>query len=69
MTLDFSRKGQVIIDMRNYVKRVLEASGNASLGYSGTPATLDLFKVDDKSTPLNEEEAQRFHTMTAKLLF
>ena len=69
MTLDFSKKGKVIIDMRNYVKRVLEASGNASLGYSGTPATSDLFKVDDKSTPLNEEEAQRFHTMTAKLLF
>ena len=57
MTLAFTRKGRVIIDTRNYIKRVLEASGNASLGYSGAPATADLFKVDNESPLLNKDNS------------
>ena len=55
--------------MRNYIKRVSEASWNISLGYSGKPVTSDLFKVDYESPLLSEEHSQHFHTLTAKLIF
>jgi hypothetical protein len=38
-------------------------------GVSTTPAALHLFNVDDSAEKLNEEKAQLFHHLVAKLLY
>ena len=72
MTLDFSEDGKVKIRMEDYVKDVLEEARDDMTGESVTPAGDHLFTVNEAPESdhmLNEDDAQYFHTMTAKLLF
>jgi hypothetical protein len=56
MKLDFSRKGQVMIDMRDYVVTMQQAFPQEELVGKkvSSPWNDNLFKVDEKSQPLEK---------------
>ena len=70
MTLDYTKKGEVKIEMKQYVQNMLDTfpikfkDGDAV----NTPAADNLFKVDG-SKPLEKNQAELFHTTVAKALF
>jgi hypothetical protein len=70
MTIDFSIKGKVMIRMDDYVDGILMNSREDMEGVATSPAAEHLFEVNDVDPDLlPTEDAQYFHTMTAKLLF
>ena len=72
MTLDFTSKGKVRIDMHNYINKVLENLHNLLDGWEGTsvtPAAEYLFKINENCKILNTEAADHFHHVVAYLLF
>jgi hypothetical protein len=72
MTLDYSANGKVTIDMREYVKEVLDsAPADMREGIAATPAAAHLYevKMDGVDDQLDKDMAEQFHTFTAKLLF
>jgi hypothetical protein len=69
MTLDYSITGKIKIDMTDYVNKVLKDLPTDMDGTASTPASLNLFKIRDKATPLDAENSEFFHTTIAKLLF
>jgi hypothetical protein len=66
-TLDFTVSGRVRVTMEGYIADVLKQF-NVS-GFAVTPATADLFSVDESSTPLDAAELESFHSQVAKLLY
>ena len=70
MTLDFSIKNQVKIQMEKYVESMInefpEELKNTDTVMS--PSTSDLFQHNN-SNPLSKSKAEIFHTMVAKALF
>ena len=64
-TWDFSQPGKVAVTMTGNIGKMLEDYGVE--GTAVTPATSDLFAVDDASPPLEESARQRFHTFVQKL--
>ena len=69
MKLDFSTPGEVKIDMKDYVKSMIECFPEKREFTATTPAALHLFEVRKDVKVLSEEEAMQFHTMVAKGLF
>ena len=71
MTIDFSTKGKVVIDMCDYIKNML-ADSSVILKpdeVAPTPATDNLFTVNEESPLLPKKQAEEYHTMVAKGLF
>ena len=71
MTLNYSVPGQVSINMSHYVKKMVKEFPEENLkGASvASPWNENLFKVQHDSVPLEKEQAEFFHTMTALGLF
>ena len=69
MTLDFSRKGNFIIDMESYLHNILEDLPDEFGRLAATPAANLLFKTRDSVNKLDPERTKRFHRVTAQLLF
>ena len=72
MKLDYSVPGKLIVDMVNYVEKIVE--NFEELDYvlpkkTATPAAIHLFKMNDDVRKLNKEIKKIFHTYTAKSLF
>ena len=67
--LDYTVKGKVKIDMREYIKSILEDLPSAFDGEAVTPAASYLFNVDDACKKLNQADSERFHHIVAQLLF
>ena len=65
-TYDFSEPGEVKISMCDYISDAMEEY--MVTGSRVTPATEDLFKVDD-SPALTEERSAVFHSRVAKILY
>jgi hypothetical protein len=73
MVLDFSWKGTVIVDMRDYVAEMLEESPESLLVLGPkdtelTPAADDLF-AEGTGEPLTKDQADLLHRIAAKGLF
>jgi len=70
MTLDFTKDGEVAVDMADYVVSMVDESP-FSIGSKAapTPAGEDLFAQDEKSPLLSEKKKTEFHTLVAKGLF
>ena len=73
MILDFSVKGKVVIQMKDYIKKMLrefpfpeQVNG---LKKPSTPAAEFLFTVNDKAEKLSPKLAEIFHTTVAQALF
>ena len=69
MTIDFSKKGSMKINMVEYVESILDEAPPEMTGEAVTPAGKHLFEINSKPTPLEGEMAELFHSITAKLLF
>ena len=69
MVLDYSKPGKLIVDMRDYVKKMLEEFKYDIKKLAKTPAANHLFKVDDNCEKLNNKMKEDFHTFVAKNLF
>ena len=70
MTFDFSEKGKVKIDKRDYIRAMLD---NFSTKFkltdtASTPAPEDLF-AEGMSAKLDKAQSKEFHTFVAKGLF
>ena len=68
MTLDYSSPGKVKIDMRDYVKTMIDEFPAKLRGTASTPANDKLFKTD-LGSKLGKLKAEAFHTFVAKALF
>jgi hypothetical protein len=71
MILDFSLDGNVIINMTEYIGKILEDFLEEISGMRTTPAADHLFDIRDEADarPLPEEQAREFHHAVAQLLF
>ena len=71
MTLDYSVKAKVKINMVDYMeKMVTEFPYKILQGPKvSSPANENLFKVDKRSPKLNQESAEIFHSFVLKGLF
>ena len=57
----------IIVDMINYMKKVLE-SADGTVRHASTPVGDNLFTINENSTRLTAEKMVYFHSMVAKLL-
>ena len=55
--------------MYEYIDKMLAELPSDMNGVSATPAALHLFNVDDSAQNLDEDGAQLFHHLVAKLLY
>jgi hypothetical protein len=69
MTIDYSEQGKVKFKMFDYVDSILEETPTDMDGVAITPATSSLFTVNEDSEPLDNERADTYHRLTAKLLY
>jgi hypothetical protein len=69
MTLDYSEDGAVKIDMRDYVKKMLDEMPEKMDGTATSPAAEHLFQIQDNIELLHESKSEFFHATVAKLLF
>ena len=69
MILDYSVPGVLQVDMRPYVKSMIDEFPDELSGNSNGPWTANLFKVDDASPKLEPERAKTFHTFVMKAMF
>lgn len=70
MSIDMTKKGSAIITMSGMEDRIVEDSALDSSGKATTsPASNNLFEIDEQSIPLEENERKKFHAMVARLLY
>jgi hypothetical protein len=69
ITIDYSERGKVMFTMYDYLEDILDEMPNDMNGTAPTPASDNLFDVDEDSIALNEKESDFFHRTTARLLF
>ena len=70
MILDYMVKGQVMMDMQDYVKKMLqEYPSNDLKDTIKGPWSKDLFKVKSESPNLSKEKKEQFHKTTYQGLF
>jgi hypothetical protein len=70
MTLNYTTKGKVIVQMEEYVKELLNSvKEEIGGGVAATPAAAHIYSVNPEAERLEQVQADTFHTLTAKLLF
>ena len=70
MTIDFSEDGKLKLMIIDYLEDILDKC--IKYGMTSTalwPAYETLFKVDEKTTKLNNKDGNFFHKITARLLY
>jgi hypothetical protein len=67
MTFDYSVDGQARVSMEGYIRDLVRVAGVTNK--SSTPATNQLFCIDNKSKLLDDKMKAVFHSLTAKALF
>ena len=69
MNIRYTDNGTAIVTMKDYLNEAIEESGLEITAEAATPAKRDLFEVDPNEKPLSRERSERFHSVTAKLLY
>jgi hypothetical protein len=69
MTIDFSEKGKGKFIMNDYVENLLDEVPKEMSGHAATPAANQLFTVKDKAEKISDEDSEKYHRLTAKLLY
>jgi hypothetical protein len=73
MDMDFSTGGQASITMDGMIESIIRDSGVASFPkdsrHAKTPASEELFEIDEQSPLLDPCEKDYFHTFVAKMLY
>ena len=68
MTLDFSEKKALKVDMREYIRQ-LRDDFPGTLRQEMKPWGEKFFKVDENSEGLNKEKSEAFHSFVMKIMF
>jgi Reverse transcriptase (RNA-dependent DNA polymerase) len=68
MILDYSNKGELQLDMKSYIKKMLDEFPEQVTG-SKSPWNENLFKEDTNSALISKDDAEQFHKFVAKALF
>ena len=68
-TIDFSTSENLVIQMDDYVKKLLEEAREYMTDMKTSPAALHIFEVSDIPKMLENNTKKYFHKMTTKLLF
>ena len=66
MRFEFSKPGEVFVSMPKFTKEI--AAENGMQGTADTPASADLFNIDESSPALNNVDRERFHRTVAQCL-
>ena len=78
LTIDFSgrynpddpgKKSQVVFTMYDYIEDIIASAPPDMRGIAPNPARSNLFSVHETSPRLSPVEADKFHSMMARLLF
>ncbi len=69
MVLDYSMPGKLIVDMKEYVTKMIDDFEYDIAKVAKTPAADHLFKVNEQTGKLNKQMADDYHTYVAKALF
>ena len=69
MNIKFPRNGTVEIRMTIYIEEAIEAFPEKITKSAATPAQRDLFNIEDRGDKLDKSKAEKFHHITAKLLY
>jgi hypothetical protein len=69
MKIRYNDNRTVTIVMKEYLNEAIAESGLKITREAATPATRDLFEVDPDAELLPRDRAERFHSVTAKLLY
>lgn len=69
MNIEYKDEGTATVEMDEYLKDAVRSSGLNVTKHATTPAKKDLLEVNDKSEVLEKDEAERFHSTVAKLLY
>ena len=69
MNINFNDDGNISIEMKDYLKKSIDAFGEQIKGTTPTPAKTDLFDTNDKTKQLCDEKSKRFHHIVSKLLY
>lgn len=69
MTLDYSESDKVKIGMDDYVKNVIDDSPDDMTGTAAAQGANHLFDVNEEATKLPKAKSEKYHQMTAKLLY
>jgi hypothetical protein len=70
MTIDFGEKGKVkFIMLNDYVENLLDKVPTGMSGHAATPAANHLFSINDKADKISNEDSEKYHHLTAKLLY
>ena len=71
MTLKYKRNGTLEVQMDSHIEDLIDSCPHmdANPGCVGTPATKNLFNIDDKSKLLDKDQREIFHSCVAKGLF
>ena len=69
ITLDYLSPGKVIVDMKQYIDKVLSETPPDIKGVAQTPAGKHLFKVNPDYKQLDPPSAMMFHHLVARLFF
>jgi hypothetical protein len=67
MRFDFSKEGEVFISMESYINDILKDTGIEDT--ADTPATSDLFEIEENSNLLSNIERESFHRKVAQCLY
>jgi hypothetical protein len=69
MTIDYSEDGKVKFMMPDYVEGILDEAPSEMSGIAVTPATPNLFTVKVDADKLDDDNAEMYHRLSAKLLY
>ena len=69
MKLNFSEVGTCMVDMEDYLDRMMDELPSDMDGHVSTPAADHLFRTRLNSPKLGEKQAELFHTIVAQMLF
>jgi hypothetical protein len=70
MTIDFTKDGEAMITMYDYIKKLIDKLPADMIGEKATAAPEYLFKTDDvNSVKLNVADSEEYHSITATTLY
>lgn len=69
MVFNYATDGEVHVNMKQYLDKVISEFPEEITGISATPAADYLFQVRDDGRKLNDEQAEAFHHTVYQLLF
>ena len=69
MKLDYSNKGKLKVDMKEYVKEMIKDYPSKTRENIECPWSTKLFNVNDNSKSLNNDYKELFHTFVMKCMF